>query len=105
MRNVVITTAFAVLTAPWMSAQTNVTTTVRDYNGTSLLLMRSDDYNGSGCGGNCAIYSSQKGNGGKYTLQSEIDSKGSWQLFLFNQSVRTLYITPNEIGRASCRER
>ena len=68
----------------------NATTTVYDFDVSSaLLLMRSDDYNAAGHGTYASI-----GTCGS-TLFSGINSAGDWRLELYNQSVRTLYITPN----------
>jgi hypothetical protein len=59
-----------------------VTTIVHDYDSTgNEVLMRSDDYNGTGE----ATYT-----GGTITGGEE------WDLILYNQSVRTLWITPDE---------
>lgn len=94
MHNTLLTTitiACAAIAAPWLCAQSNVTTTVHDYNGTTQLLMRSDDYNGSGF----ATYITESGNGStgnnsKNSLISQINSNGAWKLDLYSQSVRTL---------------
>ncbi|HSE38719.1 MAG TPA: hypothetical protein VLG74_15570 [Blastocatellia bacterium] len=71
----------------------NVTTTVYDFDasGAEQLLMRSDDYNGTGQ----ATYTTIDGCGSTPCLFSGINSKGAWQLNLYRQSVRTLWITPN----------
>jgi hypothetical protein len=83
----------AVFGAPLLCAQKtttiDVTTTVFDSNGATQLLMRSDDHNGTGQ----ATYTTG-GNGG--TSLSSILTSGSWQLFLGNQTLRTLYLTPND---------
>jgi hypothetical protein len=72
------------------SSSVNVTTTVYDYDGGGVeLLMRSDDYNGTGQ----ATYASGKSGG--QSLTSAIVS-GEWDLSLLNQSLRTLWITPND---------
>ena len=64
----------------------NVTSTVYDFDATSVpLLMRSDDHTGAGQ----ATYTTVGG------VASQINSAGDWRLDLFNQSVRTLWITPN----------
>ncbi len=67
----------------------NVTTIVHDYDstGTELLLLRSDDYNGT----NQASYSA--------ALDPNLSStiyNGVWFLRMYSQSVRTLWITPND---------
>jgi hypothetical protein len=70
------------------SSTTNVTTIVHDTDssGTQVLL-RSDDFNGSGE----ATYSaSLNANVQSYLLD------GKWYLRLYNQSIRTLFITPND---------
>ena len=72
------------------SSSINVTTTVYDYDtGGVELLMRSDDYNGF----RQATYTSSSSRNS--SLTSSIAS-GEWQLILYNQSVRTLWITPND---------
>src|SRR5258708_32716747 len=70
------------------TTSTNVTTIVHDYSsdGTQLL-MRSDDYNGSGQ----ATYTSTKSG----SLSSS-NTNGEWVLSLLKQSLRTLWITPND---------
>jgi len=66
------------------------TATVYDFDPTgALLLLRSDDYNGIGQ----ATYTSSSSRGS--SLSSGFTSNGEWNLNLSNQSVRTLYITPN----------
>lgn len=66
--------------------QEDVTTTVFDADtaGTQLLT-RSDDYNDVGQ----ATYTSPE-------VGSEIESVGTWQLDLYGQSLRALWITPND---------
>jgi hypothetical protein len=67
-------------------ASTNVTTTVYDFDATGMpFLFRSDDHTGVGQG----TYGTGSG------VFSGINSAGDWRLELFNQSVRTLWITPN----------
>jgi hypothetical protein len=68
------------------STSPNVTTIVYDddTNGAPLL-MRSDDHNGSGQ----ATYSPAE-------VPSYIFSNGAWFLRLYGQSIRTLYIIPND---------
>ena len=73
-------------------ATVNLTTTVYDFDATGVsLLMRSDDYNGIGQ----ATYTTISGNRNSPILFSGIDASGDWRLTLFNQSTRTLWITPN----------
>jgi hypothetical protein len=68
------------------STSVNVTTIVHDSDTTGAqLLIRSDDYNGSGQ----AIYSPS-------AVASYIFSDGRYFLRLYGQSVRTLFITPND---------
>src|SRR5215467_5943297 len=68
------------------SVSTNVTTIVYDTDSTGApLLIRSDDYNGSGQ----ATYSPS-------SVSSYIFSDGRYFLRLYGQSVRTLFITPND---------
>jgi hypothetical protein len=70
----------------------NLTTTVYDFDASGApLLMRSDDYNGTGQ----ATYTTINGCGNTADLFSGINSKGAWHLDLYNQSTRTLWITPN----------
>jgi hypothetical protein len=58
----------------------SVTTTVHDYDASGVeFLMRSDDYSASG----------------QATYGSSING-GEWDLILYNQSLRTLWITPND---------
>jgi len=68
------------------SSSVNVTTTVYDYDGGGVeLLMRSDDYNGSGQA--------------TYTSTGSVTSaifNGELDLSLLKQSLRTLWITPND---------
>jgi hypothetical protein len=73
------------------SRNTNVTTTVFDYDGGGVeLLMRSDDYGGTGQ----ATYTSTSSGGS--SLGSFITSSGEFELLLYNQYVRTVWITPND---------
>lgn len=72
------------------SYQENVTTTIFDNDATGAqVLLRSDDYNGSGY----ATYVTPKVT--RNSVISTIDSTGVWRLDLYSQSVRTLWITPN----------
>jgi hypothetical protein len=88
-----IAAGFATTMAPLLSAQKvttiNVTTTVYDNNGATALLMGSDDYNCNNCG--FANYTTQKN-----AVTSEIDSNGNWALYIGTQTVRTLFITPDD---------
>jgi hypothetical protein len=76
------------------TTNTNVTTIVHDYDSTGApLLVKSDDYNGSGE----ATYSAKDTNVG-----SHIDSSGEWWLNLYGQNtrqsvLRQLYVTPNDV--------
>ncbi len=78
------------LLTTFVAAGQNVTTLVHDYasDGTQFL-MRSDDYNGSGQ----ATYTSF--NTRNSSLSSSIVN-GEWDLILYNQSLRTLWITPTD---------
>ena len=68
---------------------TNVTTVVYDHDAAgSPLLLRSDDYNGAGQ----ATYGAALNT----NVTSYIGPTGGWRLGLYSQSVRTLYITPND---------
>jgi hypothetical protein len=103
MRNTLLTLialGFVGVSNPLLSAQktttTNVTATVYDCSGsctgTNQLLMRSDDYNGSGS----AAYATTSNKGNTGNVQSYIDTDGTWALYLSGQSLRTLWITPND---------
>jgi hypothetical protein len=83
---VLLLTSFAL--GAQKATSTNVTTVVHDYgsDGTTQLLLRSDDYSGSGQ----ATYVSGS------SISSFITSSGELELLLFNQSLRTVWITPNE---------
>lgn len=74
------------------STSTNVTTIVHDFgtDGTTQLLLRSDDYNGSGQ----ATYISSSSGGS--SLSSSIGSNGEWTLGLGNQTLRTVWVTPDD---------
>ena len=76
---------------PSSTTSTNATATLHDYDalGTNLMLLRSDDYNGTGQ----ATYTSS--NSGRSSLTSGFDGNGEWNLNLSNQSLRTVYLTPN----------
>src|SRR5512147_2317984 len=73
------------------STNTNVTTTIHDYasDGITQVLLRSDDYSGTGQ----ATYTSYSSGGS--SLSSFITSIGEWLLNLGHQSTRTVWITPN----------
>jgi hypothetical protein len=88
----VLLLASLVAFAAQKTTSTNVTTVVHDYSsdGTQLLL-RSDDYNGSGQ----ATYTSTSSGGS--SLSSFITSSGELELLLYNQSLRTVWITPNDL--------
>jgi hypothetical protein len=76
------------------SSSLNVTTTVYDFdaNGTQLL-MRSDDYNGTGL----ASYTTIKSKPISNYVYSMITADGQWQLSMGeDQSVRTVWITPDQ---------
>jgi len=79
---------FAVVASAFAAKTTsvNVTTIVYDTDSTgAALLIKSDDYNGSGQ----ATYSPS-------AVSSYIFSDGRYFLRLYGQSVRTLFITPND---------
>jgi hypothetical protein len=87
---VLLLTSLAVAVAQ-KTTTTNVTAVVHDYDSTeNELLMRSDDYNGSGQ----ATYTSSSSHSS--SLSSMITGIGEWDLILFDQSLRTLWLTPNE---------
>lgn len=72
-----------------------VTTVIFDYDPTgAVLLMRSDDYNGSGQ----ATYTTVKASKGPGNLvTSQITSDGQWLLALSDKSGRKLWVTPNQV--------
>jgi hypothetical protein len=71
--------------APPPPPDISVTTTIFDTDASgNPLLLRSDDYNGTGF----ATYVSSSGHGS--SLTSHINPDGGWQLLLNNQTVRTL---------------
>lgn len=80
------------------STNTNVTAIVHDYDANGgLLLVRSDDYNGT----DQATYTAKDTNVGSY-----IDSSGEWWLNLYGQTTRQaihrqLYVTPNQVYSSS----
>jgi|GEM_PF-3156444 len=77
------------------STAINVTTTVYDFDAasTQLLLMRSDNYNGSGL----ATYTTYKGKGtNAASVTSQITSDGQWYLAMNDQSGRYIWVTPNQ---------
>ena len=83
--------ALLLMTLSIVASAQNVTTTVHDYDSAvNLLLLRSDDYNGSGQ----ATYTSTSSRGS--SLSSFITSSGEFELLLYNQSLRTVWITPND---------
>jgi hypothetical protein len=73
------------------SSSTNATATFYDYDalGTTLQSLRSDDYNGT-LQATYAPFSSRNS-----ALISEFTPGGEWNFNLANQSLRTVYITPN----------
>ncbi len=89
-------TAEAAMAGSPSSTSTNVTSILHDYtsDGLTQLLLRSDDYNGTGQ----ATYTTNKTG----TVSSTIISSGEWQLFLNKQTLRAVWITPNDpVGSAS----
>ena len=74
-----------------VSYQEAVTSTVfdNDVNGAQLL-MKSDDFNGAGA----ASYVTTSAGHSK-TIVSEIEANGEWHMLLGGQSLRTLWITPD----------
>lgn len=70
----------------------NVTTTIYDNDASNTpLLLRSDDYNGTGF----ATYTTVM-NHNTVVIGSQIQSDGHWELDLNGQALRTVYITPND---------
>ena len=78
--------------AAGQTTNVNVTTIVHDYDTAApvpnLLLIRSDDYNGSGQ----ATYTAS-GKCPSNCLTSQIGSGGAWTMLLLNQSLRTICFT------------
>lgn len=76
------------------STAVNVTTTVYDFDTIGAqFLMRSDDYNGVGQ----ATYTTIKASKGAGNLvTSQINPSGEWLLALSDQSVRYIWVTPNQ---------
>ena len=70
------------------AASTNATATFYNSLGTTLQLLRSDDPTGTGQ----ATYTSSSAQGSSL---SSTFVNGEWNLNLSNQSLRTVYITPN----------
>jgi len=69
-----------------------VTTTVYDADDTGSLLTQSDDYNGTGF----ATYTPIAGL--RNSLTSHVSADGGWQLFIGNQTVRTLRLLLADAG-------
>lgn len=69
-----------------------VTTTIYDADASGAVITESDDYNGKGF----ATYSPISGvhNG----LTSHVDSAGAWQLYIGNQTTRTLHLLLADAG-------
>jgi len=93
MRLAVAVVGLAIMAVPVMPAQKtnniNVTTTIYDNDSAgSQLLTRSDDYNGF----QQASYSTV-GSGARKELTSVILSGDGWQVYLGNQSLRTVWLT------------
>jgi hypothetical protein len=75
-----------------------VTTVVHDYGANGVqLLTRSDDYNGSGQ----ATYSTTCATSTTNCYRSWIANGDSWWLYLGNQSVRQICLTPNQAINSS----
>ena|SRR5215469_3275048 len=66
----------------------NVTTTIYDSNGSAALLMRSDNYNGSGF----ATYTTTTE--GNSSVSSQIDTSGDWALYW--GSPRSVWLTTDQ---------
>ncbi|HWC18363.1 MAG TPA: hypothetical protein VG498_15180 [Terriglobales bacterium] len=93
-----VLTALGAVAAKTISYEEPVTTVVFDNDTSgSPLLVRSDDYNGGGQ----ATYTTVNGNGRTVEILSQIASDGGWKLDLHNQSIRTLFITPNDAINSS----
>jgi len=89
----VVSGAAAAARTPAGPADVGVTSTVYDADVSgAFLLIRSDDYNGSGF----ASYSPV--GGVKGGLSSHVSADGAWQLYLGNQSVRTLHLMLADAG-------
>ena len=71
----------------------NVTTVIYDAGIDGIALhTKSDHYNAIGQ----ATYTTVSGNGPNNQISSWLQSSGGWVLNLFNQSLRTVYVTPND---------
>lgn len=82
---------FLLLIASISAAAQNVTATVHDYDSAgNQVLLRSDDYNASGQ----ATYNTSSSK--RSSLTSSILSNGEFYLQLSQQSVRTVWVTPND---------
>lgn len=81
------------------SSAINVTTTIYDFdtNGAQLLL-RSDDFNGSGQATYTTIPGTRKNT---FAVFSQINEDGQWYLTFTEQSGRALWITPNQAVNGS----
>lgn len=79
------------MSAAQKATSSNPTATVHDYDtlGTTLMLLRSDDFNGA----DQATYTTSSSRGSSL---SSTFVNGEWNLNLNQQSLRTLYITPND---------
>lgn len=76
------------------SYQQSVITTIFDSDTSgALLLMRSDDFNGSG---QATYFTVTPSKGPGFLVASAITADGKWQLDLSDQSGRSLWITPNQ---------
>jgi hypothetical protein len=86
-----LTSFMAIAAQKTTSTSANVTAVIHDYSsdGLTQLLLRSDDYKGSGQ----ATYTSTSSRSS--SLRSWIVG-GEWDLILYSQSARTLWITPND---------
>ena len=73
------------------TTSSNLTATFYDYDslGTTLQLLRSDDYNDSGQ----ATYTASSSKNS--SLISNFDANGGWNFNLAHQTLRTVYVTPN----------
>jgi hypothetical protein len=75
-----------------VTSSVNVVSTVYDTDALgSLLFTRSDDKTGAG-------YASYAASSGRTGITSQITSTGSWQLYLGNQTARTLYLVLKSQG-------
>jgi hypothetical protein len=75
--------------APNQPSSVNATSIIYDTDAQGPLLLRSDDYNSSGA----AIYTATPKMGSMGGIKSQVWVNGAWQLYIGNQTLRTIYLT------------